>query len=55
MSDQERISTVEKEVKHLKIKLEALVTCLKLSQLAPPNGIELYDSMVQEALTKEGL
>jgi hypothetical protein len=56
MNDQDRISALEAEVKRLKIKLETLVAFLNLGlKLGPPDGRELHDLMVKEALEKQGL
>jgi hypothetical protein len=49
------IEELQKEVKRLKIKINALVDHLQVKSLGPPDGRKPYDETVNRLLDKEGL
>ena len=46
---------LEKEVRRLEIKLEALVDFLQTNRLVPPDGRQPYDEKVNQLLRAAGL
>jgi hypothetical protein len=56
MTDQDRISALETEIKRLKIQLDTLLEYLTLGfKFEPRTGREAYDAMVNNALKKQGV
>jgi hypothetical protein len=56
MTDQERISALETEIKRLKIQLDTLLEYLTLGfKFEPRTGRKAYDALVKNALKKQDL
>ncbi len=54
--ESEKIANLEKEIKRLEIRLEALIDYLNTNgSLGPPYGRESYDKLVKERLQKGGV
>ena len=49
-TEDERIASLEREVKQLNIKIETLVNFLNTSHFGPPDGREPYDVQVESNL-----
>jgi len=55
MSDTSEVEELRKEIKRLKIKINALVDHLQVKSLGPPEGRRPYDETVNRLLRAEGL
>jgi hypothetical protein len=54
--ESEKIANLEKEIKRLEIRLEALIDHLNANgSFGPPYGRESYDKLAKERLQKAGL
>jgi len=55
MADTSEVEELRKEIKRLKIKVNALVDHLQVKSLGPPEGRKPYDETVSRLLKAEGL